>query len=357
MPDNYTPTATYGADPVAVPASGEGILVATAFAPVKEALNRAAWLKDLAETNEGRLDAALTKLGITVVNPADTALPTYAAPFLLVGNKSHQTALETLDSGLSTHNTAITYIATNVGGNVDTATPDAYSSTVYIINGDSLHTAIGKLDGAANTINTAASNANALATANTTRISNIVTKLGVDADLTAGWTYGSTNFISNGQTLKVNVESIDKTMLGARRTAHRAFWFSAEQALDIVTLQETLTNAEVFWDDFYDTTKVNVASTCTTDVQQQKCYGDSTILLESFTSVTTQSEIKIVWQGTGGITVKANLIGSTSDPQFTTVSTQDTWVTPASGSGTGVVVKFELGVGAELYNFYAITKP
>ena len=107
MPDNYTPTATYGADPVVIPAAGEGIIAATTFSPVKISLDRAAWLKALGEDNQGRLNAALLKLGITVTSPSDTTPPTYAAPFLLIGSLTHHAALETLDSGMSTHNTYI----------------------------------------------------------------------------------------------------------------------------------------------------------------------------------------------------------------------------------------------------------
>ena len=357
MSELYTPTSSYGTDPVTILTDGDPIDATQVFSPVKISLDRALYNKDTIEETTGRLNALTTKLGISVTDPSDVTLPTYTSGYLLVGNISTHNALEILDSGLQTQNNVVVNVYTNIGGNSHTASKDAFSSNNFISNSDTYHVAIGKLDDGLGTVDAAASSANTLATQNTTRISNIVTKIGTDADLGTAWTYDSTNFIANGQTLKVNVEEIDKSLLGPRRNAHRAFQYAMDQELRVTSIEETLTNAEIFYDDFYDATQKDVTSTCTLDIQHQECRGDNTFLLEIFTATTTQDQVKMVWTSLGGVTVKANLIGSTADVDFTTISSQNTWFDPSSGNGTSVVVKIELGVGAELYNFHIITKP
>ncbi len=357
MSENYNPTSSYGTDPVVIPSSGEPINATEVFSPVKISLDRSLYNKDNIEETTGRFNAGLIKIGISVSSPSDTTLPTYSSSYILVGNISIHNALEILDSGLQTQNTVLTYLYTNVGGNSHTAAKDPFSSTHYVTNNDTYHVAIGKLDGGLDTVNAAASSANTLATQNTTRVSNIVTKLGVDADQGTAWTYGSTNFIANGQTLKVNTESIDKSLLGTRRNAHRAFEYSIDQELRITSVEETLTNAEIFYDDFYDASKKHVSSTSTLDVQHQECTGDNTFLVEMFTASTTQDQVKMSWDSVGGVVVKANLIGSTSAADFMTISNKNTWYDPSSGDGTSLVIKIELGIGAKLYNFHVVTKP
>ncbi len=352
MPENYTPTATYGVDPVIIPVNGDAASATTAFSPVKECLNRAAYLKVEGENTEGRLDAGLTKLGITVVNPSDTTPPTYSSGYLLSGSQTHHSALETLDSGIQVDHNSLVNTYTNVGGNVQTGSPDSYSSTNFITNGDTHHTALGKIDNALNVVNTNATSANTQATANTTKIINIVSKLGDDADQSEAWTYDSINFITNGVTLKVNTEMLDKVLLGTRRTAHRSYWLAVERNLKALGISD----AETYWDDFYDSSKYHVNTTCVVDTNEQVAYTDNTVLIETYNASNTHSQFKFEWWGEGTITVYANLIGDLTGNSDIQITAQDTWFTPAS-TGSNFVVRFELGLNAKLFNYYALMKP
>jgi len=359
MPVNYTPVASWGTDPVVFQAPDDAADATLAFVGAQTALNRALVLKNDADTLLGRFDASLLKLGLTVTGPSDTTPPTYGgSPYILIGNMTHQAALEAVDAELKTKNTSITNMIANIGGNTDNPTLDNYSSVVFVSNGDSHHVAIGKLDAALDTVESASSSASTLATTNSTRITNIVTKLGIDADQAAAWTYSNTNYIANGQTLKVNTEGIDRSLLGADRTAHRAFGLAAVNSGRVLAVEETITNLETFWDDFYDATKVDTPNTtATVDTEQQQVSGNSTVLVEQFTAAVTMDQIQVDWQSYGSVSVYANLIGSVVSGDYTLVPTKDTWVNPASGNGTGVVIKFEIGVGGILYNYHLSVKP
>lgn len=353
MPQNYTPTATWNAYPVSIFSNGDFAEENYFNDRWKDVYNREEYLKTNLDLTTGRFDAALTKLGITVTGPTDNIPPTYTSGFVLSTSRTHHSALEVLDLQLKSHNTNISNINNNCGGNVINGVPPQYASTFFIANDDPHHTAIEKLDTAANDINiSTATNAANIAT-QTTRIDNVVAKIGASADAVPGFVYTTHNFISDGDLIKAIIEKYDKVLLGGRRTNEYNF---SQWVLNWARIEGTDVKYQGY-ESFYDLTKRNVTyTTCTIDMDQQRAYGNGTLYYTiPLTATATVSQLSARWNSTGTVTVKFNLIGSYNDANMTTITTQDTW-TAGLSAGTSVVVKVEFTGTAELYGIGIIAK-
>lgn len=347
MPQNYTPTATYAAYPVSLPAHGDVMNEAFFTTRYEDLYNRVRYTKDTLTTGIGRLDAGLIKLGITVADPADVTLPTYTSAYKLVGNLSHQSALVALDNELRSHNTKLNNLNTNIGSNVVNSAPPVYTSAVYLDQGDPLVTAIGKLDAATDTIDTAVSGFAADIAELSTDLTNIAAKVGTGADAATPFDYATNYFLTDAESLKLGVEKFDKIGLATRRQND---YNTSQWVQQWLLSGSSLTDKYVYGHEtFIDLTKRHVNTTASIDLLEQKASGAATAYYLAATASTSSTHLTARWYATGTIVVKFNLIGSFLDGDMTTVAAPDT-VTAAASAGTDLVIKVELTGTAELYN-------
>lgn len=354
MPVTYTPPVNpaFPSFPITLVTPGDNMTdesVNSIFRPIFDGLQN---VKDANDLTEGRLDAALGKLGITVVDENDTALPTYSSGFLLTGALSHHDALETLDTAFQGVQGDIANINTNVGGNVADAAPPTYSSTNVIDNGDSHHEALEKIDTFLQATRDIADGSVGDISDTDTRVTNIVAKLDATADDAPAWDYSSNNFVADGQTVKSVIELYDRIHAGTRRLANQNY----ERHVTLWK-QQDIANTFSFFDTLQDLTKRDPSSTVTIDTLQQKATGAGTTYFAQSPGGGTLAELKLIWFATGTVEVAFNLIGSFADGDFFVAAAQDTFYVPTSGSGATVVIRVKLTGAAELYNVAAIGRP
>lgn len=348
MPQNYTPVSSFGGTPVVITSNGSIADENEFNTPFQDLYDRVFFNNDLAVETEGRFDALLIKLGLGVTSPTDTALPTYGVGFVLTAAQSHHTAIETLESTLQAHQGNLQNINTNVGGDVINAGANTYLSTFFISNGQPHHTALETLDTTSNTINTSLnttiSNLNTL----TTRVDNIVPKVGTGADLGPTFNYSSNEFLVDGQSLKQGAEKIDAVLSGARRSAESAY------ELTLRNWEQEQTSIEgTGYDTFFDNSKVDPATTATVDVDLQKATasGATQFYFTKATAANTCTKMAFRWHEStpGSVVVKFNLINSINDIDMFTVTGQDIFET-ALAAGTQIVVKVEIPDGESLFD-------
>jgi hypothetical protein len=275
----------------------------------------------------------------------------YTSAYLLSG-QTHHAALEVIDAAMQSVNTALSNINNNCGGNVTTGAMSGYSSTNYLTDGESHHVSLGVLDSELKSVSDASGQNNTDITEQTTRVDNLVAKVGTDSDLAAGFDYSSNNFIVDDESYKEVAEKLDQVVLGSKRTAEHAFSNSVQNWKEIKTATEQ------WYDTFYDASKYKTPeSTCSFNHYEQKISGDGTYYYatETFDSSVGEAAFKWNTNGEGTLVVKYNLINSYDDADMVTVGSQNTFVAAAS-AGTGFVVKLELTGTIEIYSVATIAK-
>ena len=353
MTTTYTPpvSPSFPGYPITLVTDGEPgneESVNKVYRPIIDALE---YLKQNHELDEGRLNALLTKLGLTVVDGSDTTLPTYSSGFLLTGNKSYQTALETLDTGIQTQNNKATNIDANVGGNVgDPGAPTYASGQVVFQDGDTHHEALEKLDDYAATNRALATTASSDATDALSTATNVAGKVGVDSELPGSFDYTNENIIADGDTLKEVVEKFDPLVHAVRRLADQDFGTS----IKIWSAQNSADSA--FYDTLIDDTKAHANTTATIDTTLFEAKDDGTAYFTLRSLPASHSQVKLLWNISGTVDFSVNLIGSFNDIDFTPVANEDVWVVPSS-SGSSLVIRAEISGGSSrLFNIAALTK-
>jgi hypothetical protein len=356
MPLPYTPPAVpaYVTFPTDLIADGDPGVPESINSFARDAFDSIQRLKLDTDEVSGRFTALLTKLGLTVINPADVALPTYAGNHVLTSAMSHQTALNTLDAEGAVVGTKLDNVAANVGGLVTGGVAPVYASGGAIFNdGDSHHVAIEKLedyDTTTRALATAASSAAASAASGTT---NIAAKLGSGAELAPPWNFAYESNIVDGQIVKDIIDKFDALLTGSRVLADQAY---GQMVKNFIAMNPTV-NAS-FYDTMITSTKAHGSTTTVIDVLFHKAQGAGNYVA-TFTAPAIVSEIAMIWDVSTGATIafSANAIGSLAPIDFVTVASQRTFVLFAV-PGTAIVIRAVITGGAAiLYNIAAVVKP
>lgn len=357
MPDPYTPAASpsFVSFPIDLILKGDPMTPDSMNVPFRAAFDSLQRLKLDTDEDIGVMAALKTKLGITVVDSSDTALPTYSGAYVLTSALSHHAALNTLDTELGLQNVKFTNIDANVGGSVTGASAPVYASSgVVFPDGTSHHGALEALEDYAVTSRSLATTASSDASTAVSTATNVAAKLGTGAELAPDfdWTYEL--LISDGDKVKDIIDVFDAILYGSRRLADQAFG----QAVANYMATEPTANAS-FYDTLIDTTKRSASTTASIDVLTFEATGDGTDYIATFTAPATVSEIAFLWDISAGatITFHANAIGSLGAGDFVTISAQRTFVAFAA-SGTDIVIKASItGASSKLFNIAAIVKP
>lgn len=353
MPKNYTPTASFPtATPARIPANGDVWSEALATDEVFQQIHdRLQFNNDKALFNEQIMANLQLKLDVAVSGTGDTALPVFANGFALSSGTpiAVKPAIEAVDAALFGEAAKIVNINTNVGGSVSGSTPPNYASTNFINNNDSHHVSIENLDTAAGVFDASITTLTADLATQTGRITNIVAKVGADADLAAAFTYTSQNYITNGDSYKTVAGILDSTNFGSKRNAESAYDFTVRN------WAAANTNIEgSHFDTFINTAKASSPqTTATIDTNRQAASAPATggdkLYYTTFTASAASVNGAFRLHASAAMTVEFNLIGSFLDANMTVIPTEDTF-TPAAAAGTDVVIKVTIPDGEELYD-------
>ena len=351
MPESYTPIEQFPLGDVSIWETGDALSKINLNNITKDLYNRIFFNYQTQVDNTIFFNNLETKLGISVANIGDVTLPTYSTPYLLTGNKSVKTALETLDSGLNSQNTVDININSNVGGNVKNSTKDNYSNNYFILNNDSHHVALGKLDLNLNSTVTTLTTTNTNLTTQTTRINNLKNNVGTNSD-TGYISYSSLNFIVNGTSIQTIIEDFDRYINGSRRTADYAY---KEWVVNWSKIESSV--IDYFYDTFIDLSKRDLTNTTANiDIKNQECSGDTLkyYAIKTLPSSCTEASFRINY--TGSITIEFNLISSFLDIDMQTVLNQDIF-TSGLVSGSGLVIKITFNSPtAKIFNIAVLAR-
>jgi hypothetical protein len=98
------------------------------------------------------LNTKIDNIGIIIGESVVISSVTWASPTYISANDDHHEAIAHLDNALSTRNLRISKLATNTGANADGNNVNYTITNAAIVNGDSHHTALGKLQGQLNAV-------------------------------------------------------------------------------------------------------------------------------------------------------------------------------------------------------------
>jgi len=152
-------------------------------------------VSDLSDANtlasQTELDTTQSSLGLN----ANGSRPVYSSTNFILNTDTHNSALGKLDTqlntttnNLSSAQSELDTVESSVGLNANGTKPN-YSSTNYILNADSIRVAVGKLDTQLNTTTSDLSSAQ-------TEINTVETSVGLNANGTKS-NYSSTHYIAN----------------------------------------------------------------------------------------------------------------------------------------------------------------
>lgn len=358
MSTTYTPSATFADPPWTYHVTGDTWNQTLVQALEASVYDKIYYLKTQRDAHNTYLSNAQTKLGVSF---SDAVLPTYGvSPYVLTGSKSFYTAFVTLDAQLDIDNTKLNNINNNVGGSVIGSASPVYPNQYFITNGDSHHTTIGKLDNAANTINTTVGTHTTSINTTNTNVTNMISHIGTGINTTDGMSFTSLNFITVHEELKSIVNKFDRLLDGCRRETYRTKiklfdqWHAAAAG--------TVGNKVLFFDQTEDGVETGI-TTASIDTYEVKCSGVAGNVLyvsQALDEACDQAKFYIdgdtnFWDE--DVVIKFNCIGSHNNSDMTTVSIADITdgilVPSASGSGSTLIVKLEFSATAEVYEIFA----
>jgi len=352
------PSPSYGAFPLTdFPEPGDDNDIDQLKTFIDDAFNRIVYIKEAQDADILKMTNSETQTGFDF-STAD--LPVWASGTVDLTGLTTKGSIEAINTYLSTLISVHTNIANNVGGGVTAASTPVYDTPKYLVDGDSHHTSLEKLDEQIYDTTTSLNTVSPTITENKNRIDNIVDKISDTADQAGtGLNYDSTNFVSNGDKIDAAIGKLDKPTMANRRVGERNFIQTLYNWRDISFGEAGGSSPDAyFYDSLYNDNKINAAnSTSLAYDNVDQSFGRSDITWKYFSEIQAlpagTNTIKMRWNGSGTVSPQINFQGSFV-AGFVDITAQDTWT--AIPAGTQLVVKFDGAVGAKLYDYTLLYK-
>lgn len=355
---NITPVPSYPSYPVSgIPEPGQDIMAESVSAIYQDIYNRIAFIKAVTENETAYIDNIATKTGLDVSNDE---LPIFASNFILSTEKNFHQAFEAIDSYLDTASARVDNIDRNVGGECSGDGTNTYDTPKFVVEGDSHHACIEKLDDQLYSTNQALNAIAPVVIDNQSKIVNVANKISTIATTPGiGLSYTSENFIANGDMIDSAISKLDKPIMTNRRINHFNYVQNLLNWRDVVFGESGgATPLAYHYDDLYNSSKINATYSTTNaydNVNQSFSRSDSTWLYYSNIQAVPSgtNKVKIMYNGEGVVGAYATLSGNYTGT-FTPLAIMDSWIDVPTG--VQLIVKFYGNAGAKLYNYMILYK-